>query len=342
MNLIPRIVAIETWNQELTQMIETKSAEMEDIIVRQFYFDKWSLPNFNMASLQDICDMLSSSFLSYYAKKCTHNIDNKSKKRETIVLILDENDLFANIMRVMAIFLSGNCCKLHTTYQQYPLFYFLVKKMIEISPLFQENIHFSDFYSPFDRLIYTEKTSNFNYFSSYFKKYKTFLLSNKKSSVVITGKESEEEIEVLFDLLFRYFGNSVGGATLLYVPDNFDFQKLIFIFNHLAEDIASHHLYLNHLSYQKTIHLVNKVDYIDGGVILFIESKEKNTPCGIIHYQYYSSFAQLQEQLSSNERLFLFSQEDISLPHYLFNEKKSIIRKEFEEITQFLIEQNEL
>ncbi len=341
MNFISTIKLLEIWSNELKRDLSSNSSKLEEVLLQQYHSDKWSLLSFNFDALQNLCNILTTSFFADLHQKYDLFLKNKKKREEVVVLLLDQNDIEANIMHIIAIILCGYQCKLHTKHQNQPLLSFLLNQWTKIDADITHKIIFSDTYPPFDTIIYSDKKLEFNYPERYFSQYKTFKTSNKKSSVILTGNEANQELTQLFQLQFRYFGKSVGNITKLLVPKDYDFSPLILIFNELGEEIASHHLYLNHLSYQKTVHLVNKISFIDGGIILFVGNENGNPPSGVVHYQRYASLDELlKKEFIDNSPNYLFAPSDFPIPHYSLLNKNQLIVDDFEQLFNFLIEQN--
>jgi hypothetical protein len=65
------------------------------------------------------------------------------------------------------------------------------------------------------------------------------------------------------------------------------------------EHVFYHHHYLSNYEYQKTIYLLNKDDYIDGGFFMLKQSEEISSPIGVIFYEYFSELRILAPKISA-------------------------------------------
>jgi len=55
---------------------------------------------------------------------------------------------------------------------------------------------------------------------------------------------------------------------------------------------------LNNLEYQKTVHMLNSVAFLDQGIIILKESTALASPIAVLHYQYYDDLDSVLKEIS--------------------------------------------
>ena len=87
----------------------------------------------------------------------------------------------------------------------------------------------------------------------------------------------------------------------IFVPENYDFSKLVDIFANKCDILKHHNQYLNNLEYQKTVKLMMRQDYIDAGTLLFVESDSLFPPISVVNFIRYQKLYELDFFIESNK-----------------------------------------
>jgi len=144
----------------------------------------------------------------------------------------------------------------------------------------------------FDKVIATGSNNTFNYFEYYFRNKSSLLRKNRNSIAVLSGDESENELKLLSDDIFIYFGLGCRNISKIFVPTSYDMSKLKSKFGKYNY-IINHNKYSNNYNYQKTIKIMNNEVFLDCDFFLMSQSKEINPPISIIYYDYYDDLSKL-------------------------------------------------
>ena len=110
------------------------------------------------------------------------------------------------------------------------------------------------------------------------------------------GDETEDELRLLAHDLLLYFGLGRQAVSKVYVPNDYDFRPLCAIIEQTWPEMDSHHQYLNHLDYQKTLLLMNRTPFLDAGKMIFVSSDKLISPISITYTETYLSAETLKEQ----------------------------------------------
>ncbi|MFM7770290.1 MAG: acyl-CoA reductase, partial [Bacteroidota bacterium] len=154
----------------------------------------------------------------------------------------------------------------------------------------------------FNAVIATGSNSSAIHFENYFGKYPHIIRSHRTSVAILSGSETEDELQLLGEDIFDYFGLGCRNVTKIYVPESYDLNtifKAIFPF----QEIKNHNKYANNYDYNKAVWLLNKEDLLENGFILFKQDNGLTSPVASMFYQRYSDLKELKEHLAerSNE-----------------------------------------
>jgi len=177
----------------------------------------------------------------------------------------------------------------------------LIKKIAEllsdIDPEMGSRIRFTDdTLSGVDAVIATGSNNSAPYFTYYFRHIPHIIRKNRNGIAILTGEESEEQLHLLGEDIFTYFGMGCRNVTKIYVPDSYDLKILLRVldgFSHLYQ----HHKYGNNVDYYRTLYLMNQVPILDNGVLLLKEDSAIASPVGVVFYERYSEIGKVQEQV---------------------------------------------
>lgn len=268
-------------------------------IERQYRENSWFTPEFCRYALTAIAKMLAPEALdTYYA--CYKDVASSNDPRKRIAVISAGNIPMAAFHDFFCILVSGNDYQGKLSSQDKYLLPVLAKELAEIEPHFAERISFVEKISDFDAVIATGSDNSARYFSYYFDKYPHILRKNRNSVAVLDGSETKEELRLLADDIYLYFGLGCRSISKLFVPKGYDFVPFLHILTQQSQPIALHHQFNNNLEYQKAIHLMNQIFYMDAGTFLLVENENYASPIGMIYYEYYDDINQVKQRLTND------------------------------------------
>lgn len=172
----------------------------------------------------------------------------------------------------------------------------LAEVLIRIEPSFKDCIHFVERVEKPDAVIATGSNNSARYFEHYFSKYPHIIRKNRTSVALLTGDEADEELAILGEDIFRYFGLGCRNVSKLYIPLKFDLDRFFAAILPYA-DVANHHKYGNNYDYHRAIFMLNKIPFLENGFIILKEDKGLHTPVSVLHYERYKSINQLHNDL---------------------------------------------
>ena len=274
-----------------------------ETIERQYRENSWFTPEFCRYALTAIGRMLAPEALETYHAHY-QDIAPAEDPRRRVAVISAGNIPVAAFHDFFCILVSGNDYQGKLSAQDKHLLPVLSQALIDIEPRFAERISFVEKISNFDAVIATGSNNSSRYFSYYFDKYPHILRKNRNSVAVLDGSETEEELRLLADDIYLYFGLGCRSISKLFVPKGYDFVPFLHILTQESQPIALHHQFNNNIEYQKAVHLMNRIPYMDAGTYLLVENPEYASPIGMLYYEYYEDIDLVNRRLTDDaERL---------------------------------------
>ena len=227
-----------------------------------------------------------------------YNIKNEISK---VAIIMAGNFPLAGLHDLICVIISGNQGIIKPASDDKILINFFVeflhKKFPETKNLITTT---SDKLGDFDKVIATGSNNTFNYFEYYFRNKSTLLRKNRTSVAVISGNESQTDLELLSDDIFMYFGLGCRNVSKLFIPEGYDLNILKEKFKKYNH-IVNHNKFYNNYNYQKIINTMNGELFIDGDYFLMKQSKEYAPPISVIYYDFYNEILEVQEAVKVNK-----------------------------------------
>ena len=219
-----------------------------------------------------------------------YNLQNVNYK---VAVIMAGNFPLAGLHDLICVIITGNKAIIKPSSDDKILINFFVEFLHEEFPETNEIIEIaSEKLGDFDKVIATGSNNTFNYFEYYFRDKSSLLRKNRNSIAILSGDESENELKLLSDDIFIYFGLGCRNISKIFVPTGYDISQLKNKFNKYNY-IINHNKYSNNYNYQKTIKIMNNEVFTDCDYFLMSQSKEINPPISVIYYDYYDDLSQV-------------------------------------------------
>ena len=219
-----------------------------------------------------------------------YNLQNVNYK---VAIIMAGNFPLAGLHDLICVIITGNKAIIKPSSDDKILINFFVEFLHKEFPETNEIIEIaSEKLGDFEKVIATGSNNTFNYFEYYFRDKSSLLRKNRNSIAVLSGDESENELKLLSDDIFIYFGLGCRNISKIFVPTGYDISQLKNKFNKYNY-IINHNKYSNNYNYQKTIKIMNNEVFTDCDYFLMSQSKEINPPISVIYYDYYDDISQV-------------------------------------------------
>lgn len=140
----------------------------------------------------------------------------------------------------------------------------------------------------FDAVIATGSNNTARYLEYYFKDSLSIIRKNRTSVAVLKGDETNEELQLLADDIFRYFGLGCRNVTRIMIPGDMKLDRLFENFIHY-KDVINHNKYANNYDYNRAIYLLNQDQFWDNNFVMLKEDEKLFSPLSVINFSRYNS-----------------------------------------------------
>lgn len=293
MILSQRIKAFARLGKVISKISED---ELDTLSRRAQSLNNWFTANNIKLSLTGIAHMLEEEKL----KQWTSSYILEPEDPKKVGVVMAGNIPMVGFHDFMAVLISGHMVHAKLSSQDPLLIPYLADRLVQIEPRFADYIEYPELLKDMDAVIATGSDNTARYFEYYFSKIPHIIRKNRSSVIVITGEESDEELSEMGKDIFSYFGLGCRNISKLFVPEGYNFSRLL---DNLSsyEWVRDHHKYVNNYDYNKSILLVNKVEHYDNGFLLLRESEDMVSPISVLFYESYKDASFLHEKLKQQE-----------------------------------------
>jgi hypothetical protein len=251
-------------------------------------------------ALKEISRLLEPSRLKNWLAKYP-GIDFDPGTPREIGVVLAGNIPLVGFHDFLCVLLSGNRFKGKLSGKDNKLLPCVAERLIHHLPELDEHISFvEDKIGNIDAIIATGSDNTSRYFQYYFGKYPHIFRNNRSGVAILSGKESPDDLAMLADDIFIYFGLGCRNVSKLFIPRDYDFENF---YNAMEkyEHLSRHHKYTNNYQYYRSVYLMNRVEHLDNGFLILKEDKSYSSPVSIIYYDQYSNPSDLKQEIESNQ-----------------------------------------
>lgn len=229
--------------------------------------------------------------------------DISEKTPKTVGLILAGNVPLVGFHDFLSVLITGHKALVKTSSNDKQLLPFLAEYLARVEPSLNDRIEFTDQkLQGFDAVIATGSNNTARYFEYYFKDKPSIIRKNRNSVAVLNGTETHEELVELGKDIFTYFGLGCRNVSKVFVPKDYDFEKL-FRAMYEYRDIIHNQKYINNYDYNKAVFLMSNFLVLDNGFLILKEDTSYSSPISAVFYEYYSDLENIKKRLSQDNDL---------------------------------------
>lgn len=294
MNLTYRLQAFVS----LGKFLQENPERYDRILTKVYQHNPWfTIENQKLALGSIIEFFLNEQKLNEWVDLYPHLKESDQPKE--IGLILAGNIPLVGFHDFLCVLISGHIALVKCSDKDPYLLPFLAELLIELAPDLKNYIYFIDRLDRYDAVIATGSNNSSRYFEHYFSSKPHIIRKNRQAVAFLSGRETEEDLLNVGKDVFTYFGLGCRNVSKIYVPQQYDFTLLLDQL-HSFKEIILHNSYKNNFDYQSAIWLLNKVPHFMTGSVLVTEEKSISSKIATLHYEYYASLPQLNENLSES------------------------------------------
>ena len=268
-------------------------------------------------SVQQWGEALSPQNLKLWLDK--YNLTDSGGK--TVGIVMAGNIPLVGFHDFLSVLVTGHKVLIKQSSSDQQLLPVIVSYLMHLDSRYEERIKFTEEkLDDFDAVIATGSNNTARYFEYYFKDKPSIIRKNRNSVAILTGKETREELEMLGEDIFRYYGLGCRNVSKLYVPKNYDFDaffKAIYEWN----PIINQNKYANNYDYNKAVYLMSEFKLLDNGFLMLKEDKSFGSPIASLFYETYKDRKELKNILKENaDRIQCVVRKEADKPEVNFGE----------------------
>lgn len=249
----------------------------------KFAFSNWSK------------SLTKSSIENWILKYSFNSIDSKK-----VAIIMAGNIPLVGFHDFMSVLICGHQAIIKQSSNDKHLLPFLAKYLEYVEPEFKGRITFTnEKLNYFDAVIATGSDNTARYFEYYFKGKPSIIRKNRNSVAILTGNETEEDLRLLSEDIFRYYGLGCRNVSKLFVPKNYNFDNFFKAMYHW-HPIINQTKYANNYDYNKAVYLMSEFDMLENGFLMVKEDESYSSPIATVFYETYDNLDVLKTILQKN------------------------------------------
>ena len=240
-------------------------------------------------------------------QKWVSHYDFSETEPKTVGIIMAGNIPLVGFHDLLCVLVSGNKALVKQSSNDQLLLPVIAEYLKSIAPEWQDRISFLKNSSEgvskmtdFDAVIATGSNNTARYFEYYFSKKPSIIRKNRNSVAVLTGEETSEELALLGEDIFRYYGLGCRNVSKLYVPENYNFDAF-FEAIYSWSPIINQSKYANNYDYNKAVYLMSMFKLLENGFLILKEDKSFGSPIATLFYETYSSFEEVRKEIEAQE-----------------------------------------
>lgn len=265
----------------------------DELIVREKFHNGWFTEENVRRSFAALGSAMTeegfSSWLSAY------QFDQIQPKK--VGLILAGNIPLVGFHDVLSTLMSGHVAIIKPSRDDNRLLPPVIDLLFSLEEGFQKQVVFSPMKLPeIDAIVATGSGNTARHFDYYFRNIPRVIRRNRTSIAVLDGTETHEELAALGHDIFDYFGLGCRNVTKLYLPADFDLDR-IFGALYAFREIAQHNKYANNYDYHKALWLLNQEDLVENGFLIVKQDSALVSPVGSLFYERYTDISAVERTI---------------------------------------------
>lgn len=257
----------------------------------------WFTPDNVCMALRAIGDKLTEAglreWLGHYPEIPDHTVAS------TIGVVMAGNIPLVGFHDLLCVLMTGNGLKAKLSSKDEQLMRAVTEVLTEAEPALGQCISLTDgTLSGFDAVIATGSGNTSRYFEYYFRDYPAIIRRNRNSVAVLDGTETDEELRLLGEDVFAYFGLGCRSVSKLFLPDGYDINRLTTCWQKW-ENLRGHHKYAVNYDHSKALMIVNRQPFTDTGYVLLRNDPSLSPPMAVLNYEFYASGELLKIELET-------------------------------------------
>lgn len=269
----------------------------EEEITRAIHYNGW----YTMENVLFAVEEWSKALTAQNLEKWTSPYNFNGKSNKTVGIVMAGNIPMVGFHDFISVLISGHRVLVKQSSNDQRLLPVIAEYLKSIDSQYNELISFTEGRMlNFDAVIATGSNNTSRYFEYYFANKPSIIRKNRNSVAILTGNETNEELQALGMDIFRYFGLGCRNVSKLYVPHGYDFDQFYKAIEPWST-LLDHAKYANNYDYNKAVYLMSEFKFLDNGFLILRESTNFGSPIATLFYETYQSQEELKTILEDKK-----------------------------------------
>lgn len=254
-------------------------------------------PWFTPESISYSMEAIRREMLSYDKLKEWSDSYSFAGSPKKIGVIMAGNIPLVGFFDMMCVLVSGHSCYIKPSSKDKALTEFIRSTLKEIDPGISLHHYKSQ---EIDAVIATGSNNTNRYFRSTFGDTPSVLRGNRYSAGILTGRETDSELDGLANDIFMYSGLGCRNVCRLFLPNGYDIDRLV---KHLSAYKNINPKFINNLRQRLAVLKMQGESIIEGPHFVLWENAGLPAAISEITYSYYPDISNILEWLKDNDRV---------------------------------------
>lgn len=286
---------VSEWGARLRAVMEEKPSSLTSVLQQAEAENRWFTQEAQLQALSYWSNQLEEAQLSAWLSNYSIALDRPAKK---IALILAGNIPLVGFHDLLCVLVAGHEVQVKLSSQDKRLLPYLIDLLSEVNTTWADRVSFTEErLEDFDAVIATGSNNTSRYFEYYFKDKPRIIRRNRHSVAILSGKESEQELQGLSRDLLDYFGLGCRSVSKIWVPKSYDFEQFANVLESFKGHLE-HNKFSNNFHYHRTVFLMNQIPFREFGPLLLLEKPSNASALSTLHFEYYDEISEVNQRLS--------------------------------------------
>lgn len=287
-------IFINDFIQKEEENYNEKEERLAYLMTRSEIENPWFTKENQRYNLQQWASLFTRENIENWLSK--YQLANTSKR---VGLILAGNIPLVGFHDIISVVLSNNFPVVKLSSKDRLMLPYLLQLWNEFSDDSIE-FHIVEKLENFDAVIATGSNNTARYLEYYFKDSLSIIRKNRTSVAVLKGDETDEELQLLANDIFRYFGLGCRNVTKLLIPNDMKVDRLFENFtNH--QDVINHNKYANNYDYNRAVYLLNQDLFWDNNFVMLREDEKLFSPLSVVNFSRYETLEEAKQFVETNK-----------------------------------------
>ncbi len=286
---------------KLGEYMSSSEPEWEEIKMVAYQHNGWFTPTF----INEACNKIATLYLQEDQLQqwaSNYKLPEAAEEPKNVGIVMAGNIPLVGFHDFLSVFITGHRQTLKLSSKDNVLLKHLIHKLTQWNEECSRYVAIEEILKGCDAYIATGTNNSSRYFEQYFARFPHIIRKNRTSTAILSGTETEAELDKLSDDIHLYFGLGCRNVSKIFVPKDYNFIPLLKSFDRYAY-FADHHKYKNNYDYQLSIILLNNIYYMTNGSTLLTENEGLFSPISHLFFEYYQDLNKVAEKLQQNEAL---------------------------------------